>query len=262
MSRQIRPGLSLEGQKGRADESRIALLEAIADTGSISGAARKLGIGYRTAWDGVQILNNLFLRPLVIAGPGGKAGGGASITPEGAEVVAGYRRMQAELGAASERLEREVAGARQSSDVWMLSLRTTARNALAGIVKRITRGAVNSEVWLSVAEDVNLVAMVTNESVKELALARGKPAIALISPSWIIVARADEVGRTSARNRLVGVVNEREDGAVNSRIMISIGHGKSLTAIITRASSEDIDLKPGDNVCALIKASHIILLAQ
>jgi molybdate transport system regulatory protein len=262
MPRHVRASLSLEGRIGRADESRIALLEAIHDTGSISGAARKLGISYRAAWDGVQILNNLFLKPLVTAGSGGKAGGGASITSEGAEVIAGYRRMQTELRVGSERLERDVAGAHRLPDIWMLSLRTTARNALAGTITKIIRGAVNSEVWLAISEDATLVAVVTNESVRELGLARGKPAVALINPSWIIIARENEVGKTSARNRLTGIVSERQDGAVNSRITISIGNGKSLSAVITRTSSVDIDLSPGEKVCALIKASHVILLAQ
>jgi molybdate transport system regulatory protein len=54
---------------------RIALLEAVARLGSISAAAKQVGLSYKGAWDGVQALNNLFDAPLVNAAPGGKAAG-------------------------------------------------------------------------------------------------------------------------------------------------------------------------------------------
>ena len=59
------------GRQGRIGADRIALVEAIAREGSITQAAKSLGLSYRAAWDAVQALNNLFDRPLVIARPGG-----------------------------------------------------------------------------------------------------------------------------------------------------------------------------------------------
>jgi molybdate transport system regulatory protein len=75
---------------GRAD-----LLEAIRRTGSIRDAARSLGMSYMRAWDLVRSLNAEFSRPLVAAERGGAAHGGASVTREGAEVLALYRAMEA-----------------------------------------------------------------------------------------------------------------------------------------------------------------------
>jgi molybdate transport system regulatory protein len=73
---------------GKAD-----LLDAIAETGSISAAARKLGMSYRRAWLLVETMNQCFLEPVVETLAGGKSGGGAQVTELGMEVVARYRAM-------------------------------------------------------------------------------------------------------------------------------------------------------------------------
>jgi molybdate transport system regulatory protein len=73
---------------GRAD-----LLELIAETGSISAAGKRMGMSYKRAWSLVQALNEGFGAPLVLANRGGAAQGGASLTAEGAAVLAHYRRM-------------------------------------------------------------------------------------------------------------------------------------------------------------------------
>lgn len=79
---------------GKAD-----LLDAIARTGSISAAAREMGMSYRRAWLLVDTLNRCFKAPLVEASKGGSGGGGARVTELGLEVLARYRAM--ELKAAS-----------------------------------------------------------------------------------------------------------------------------------------------------------------
>lgn len=75
---------------GKAD-----LLEGIAATGSISAAARRLGMSYRRAWLLVDVMNRCFLTPLVTTAKGGMRGGGATLTPLGAEVLRRYRGMEA-----------------------------------------------------------------------------------------------------------------------------------------------------------------------
>ncbi len=75
---------------GKAD-----LLEGIAETGSIAAAGRRLGMSYKRAWMLVETLNGYFAKPLVTAATGGKAGGGAQLTPLGQDVLIRYRRMAA-----------------------------------------------------------------------------------------------------------------------------------------------------------------------
>lgn len=75
---------------GRAD-----LLQGIAESGSISAAGKRMGMSYKRAWSLVQALNDGFGAPLVEATRGGSAQGGASLTADGAAVLAHYRAMEA-----------------------------------------------------------------------------------------------------------------------------------------------------------------------
>ncbi len=75
---------------GKAD-----LLEAIRATGSISAAARHLGMSYRRAWMLVEVMNRLWAEPLVHATPGARKG--ATLTPFGEAVLSDYRRLDAGL---------------------------------------------------------------------------------------------------------------------------------------------------------------------
>jgi molybdate transport system regulatory protein len=82
---------------GRVGPGKIALLERIAATGSISAAGRAMGMSYRRAWLLVETLNALFREPVVSTQTGGKSGGGAVLTPFGTELVAVYRALEREL---------------------------------------------------------------------------------------------------------------------------------------------------------------------
>lgn len=74
---------------GRAD-----LIDAIDRSGSISAAAREMGMSYRRAWLLVESTNASFVEPLVVANTGGSGGGGALVTEFGRGVVAHYRAME------------------------------------------------------------------------------------------------------------------------------------------------------------------------
>lgn len=80
---------------------KIALLEAIEETGSISAAGRKLGMSYRRAWLLVDALNRTFNRPVITTATGGKEGGGTALTATGADVVRRYRKIEAMATAAT-----------------------------------------------------------------------------------------------------------------------------------------------------------------
>jgi molybdate transport system regulatory protein len=82
---------------GRAlGPGKIRLLEAIANTGSISQAGRNLGMSYRRAWLLVDDMNNCFRDPVIAAQPGGAHGGGAILTPFGQQLVERYRAIEAD----------------------------------------------------------------------------------------------------------------------------------------------------------------------
>lgn len=74
---------------GKAD-----LLAEIAKSGSISAAGRSMGMSYKKAWYLINTMNQCFREPLVEAVKGGRAGGGARLTPMGEDVLARYRKLE------------------------------------------------------------------------------------------------------------------------------------------------------------------------
>lgn len=253
------------GGGGQIGVQRIALLEAVGTLGSISAAARQVGLSYKAAWDAVQALNNLFDRPLVAAHAGGLHGGAAQLTGEGAAVIAAFHAVQAELAHVFEAVERRLgdpATPPLRSLLWSLGMKTSARNALRGVVESVTPGAVNAEVILRVGPETRIVAIVTRPSVEDLALAPGREAIALIKSSFVILAAETPGLKTSARNCLAGTVIHIEPGAVNSEVTLELDQGKTLTATLTRESLDALALAVGARAVALIKASHVILAVE
>lgn len=93
---QIRARL-FHGEDIAMGPGKVELLEAIRETGSISAAARKMGMSYRRAWLLVDTMNRCFKSPLVSSSAGGTQGGGARLTPLGEEVREAYRLLQADL---------------------------------------------------------------------------------------------------------------------------------------------------------------------
>jgi molybdate transport system regulatory protein len=77
----------------RIGPGKAALLESIRDTGSISAAAREMSMSYKRAWTLLDTITQAFKEPVVEAATGGARGGGATLTPFGAEILERYRRL-------------------------------------------------------------------------------------------------------------------------------------------------------------------------
>ena len=90
------PELRVQFRKSIAmGPGKAELLDRIARTGSISAAAREMGMSYRRAWVLVDTMNRAFRSPLVATAAGGRRGGGARVTPLGRDVLRRYRAMEA-----------------------------------------------------------------------------------------------------------------------------------------------------------------------
>lgn len=85
----------LLGESVALGPGKARLLAEIVATGSISAAARAMGMSYRRAWLLVAEMNRVFRAPLVQAGSGGPRGGGAQVTEIGLDALARYRAMEA-----------------------------------------------------------------------------------------------------------------------------------------------------------------------
>lgn len=98
------------GDQTALGPGKIALLEAIAATGSISQAGRSLGMSYRRAWVLVSEMNDLLASPVVTTAAGGAKGGGTSLTEVGEAVVRHYRAIEA---AAAKAAAKDIAALRK-----------------------------------------------------------------------------------------------------------------------------------------------------
>lgn len=237
----------------------LDLLARIDASGSISAAAQAMGMSYKAAWQAVEAMNNLSEQPLVERQAGGQRGGGTRLTEYGRRVVAACQGLEQERQRVLTQLDR-VSGDFDAyyRVIRRFDLKTSARNQFFGRVTSVKKGAVNAEVLLDIGGGDALVAIITNDSVDHLALGPGVEAYALIKAPWVILTTDDGL-RTSARNRLCGVVVRCQEGAVNAEVVVELPGGKLVTAIVTNDSVHSLGLEVGARACALIKASHIIL---
>lgn len=250
------------GDQTLGGAARIALLAAIGDTGSITRAAKAVGLSYKAAWDAVDTMNNLAGEPLVARSTGGKGGGGTTLTPRATSLIAAFRTIEREHRRFIEAASAAVAG----FDVdWALigriGMKTSARNQLFGKVASIVRGTVNDEVTLALPGGQSVVAVLTHESADALGLREGADACALVKASWVVLA-VDDGGpdlKVSARNRLHGSVDAVAAGAVNSEVTLALDGGGTLTAVVTNDSVDALQLDAGRRAIALFKASSVIL---
>jgi len=89
----IRIHIHFEGNHSLG-RGKAQLLEAVAESGSISAAARSMGMAYRHAWELIDDLNQCFGQPVLTTAAGGRSGGGANLTPLGKELVRRFRAME------------------------------------------------------------------------------------------------------------------------------------------------------------------------
>ncbi|MBH03000.1 MAG: molybdenum-dependent transcriptional regulator [Xanthomonadales bacterium] len=254
--------LQIGPRSGGIGARRIALLEAIGATGSLTQAAKQVGLSYKGAWDAINAINNLADTPLVCRSTGGVRGGGTTLTERAATLVRTYRAAEAEQQRFLEQLNRRVT-ALSGHDVNLmerLAMQSSARNQLVGRVTGLKRSSVNAEVTIKVAGGDTLVAVITEASADNLGLEVGVTVTALVKASWLIVAAGDLSGaRLSSRNRLVGTVARISRDTVASELTLRLPGGAHLAATITRESADALALAEGDTATALFKASSVIV---
>lgn len=238
---------------------RIELLEAIDLHGSISSAAKAVGMSYKGAWDAIDAMNNQSDQPLVLRSIGGKHGGGTELTEHGRNIVRLFREGEGQYQRAMDALVDGV----ENFDAFQqllkrFSMRTSARNQFAGRIARLTRGAVNVDVRIKLDEKHEIAAVVTSESADFLGLEVGMEVYALVKAPSVILT-IDPEGRFSAENRLCGTVSRIHVGEVNAEVMLVLESEKTVTAIVTHETLNRLGLVEGSSACAMFSASSVIL---
>lgn len=129
-------------------------------------------------------------------------------------------------------------------------MKTSARNQLSGKITELISGAVMTEVKVEVSDSVHISALITNEGKESLGFAVGDEISTIVKASAIILTK--EQLKATARNNI--------KGTVNSEVKITVS-GSSICAIVTNDAVEDLEIKAGDTIYAIFKASSVILVA-
>ena len=239
----------------------IALMRAIDSKGSIAKAADAVPMSYRSAWDLLNKLNNASPLPVVVKETGGYHGGGTQLSDYGRTILRIYSSLERNYEVL--RHEQQQGESIENDAIFSfikgVCMKTSARNQLAGTVKQVTQGKVNTEVIVALGEELAIVSTITNESAENLEIRSGTAVVALIKASSVMLFPGTESVRSSGENMLEGTVAAIGNGAVNSEVIIDLPGGKTVTSIATKKSVVLLDLQKGTPAYAAFAASQVIL---
>ena len=227
-------------------DKRIDILRGIGRSGSISQAARDASVSYKAAWQAIDTLTNLAGVPLVERAVGGAGGGGASLTPQGEQLLelsdalavaraAVQQRWRASLGMQTG----AVVGADRVAElgVTRLALRTSMRNQLPATVTAIDTIGTICRVVLKLGDDAAVTARITRESTELLGLVVGMEVVALCKATAVKVRRAAVApGSAGILNRINGRVTSVERGTAGDEVSLALVGGGQLVGFADAGS--------------------------
>lgn len=240
-------------------EKRIALLQALDECGTMTQAAKTVGLSYKATWEMIATMNNLSILPLVNSVSGGLGGGGTTVTPYGKDFIQNYFVLKEEY----ERFLKVIADASTLPAEYMknlqrMTMRISARNQLMGKIGEIHQGKVNASVSIVLKSGVILTSNVTNSAIEDLGLDIGDTVVAIIKASSVLIAPCSDI-TISACNKLMGIITDVKFGEVNVQISLDIGQNDIVASTITRESLKSLQLSVGSHVYAIIKSSDILI---
>ncbi len=241
-------------------EERIALLERIAERGSITQAAKSLKISYKAAWDAVDAMNNVAPAPVVKTATGGRGGGGARLTDEGRRLIAAYRTIATEYARFLDGINAAMGDSRATLDLLRrLAMRTSARNQLIGRIVSVTARTVDAEVLIEIQGGERIGAGVTNESVESLGLRPGRQVWTLIKAVAVGIAREPDPALAAGVNVLCGTVQRITHGDGPAEVVVALPSGVTIRGVITMAQLDAMGIVEAGPACAVFPASGVII---
>lgn len=241
-------------------QRRIELLEVIDEKGSIAQAAKAVGLSYKGAWAAVNSMNNLAEKALTVNVAGGRSGGGTIVTEEGKRLIYLFRTIEAEHGKALHALEEKA----EDSDrlfklLRRLSMRISAKNILYGTICHIKADELLAEICLSLKSGQQIHSVITRGSLDELGLTVGEGVYAVIKASSVMISSGLGDVLLSSRNVIHGRIIGARSNDIMGEVTIDIGDGDTLSATVSAAGVDHLDLCAGDEACAVIEASNVII---
>ncbi|MFQ6085100.1 MAG: TOBE domain-containing protein [Candidatus Bathyarchaeia archaeon] len=156
------------------------ILEAIKEEGSLSKAARKVGMSYRYVWNYLAKVQRTLGEPVVSTYKGGKAGGGGGkLTDLGESLLKDYMRVKGYIG--------ELLGDEEHWEA--VGLKISARNRLKGVVKEVEKGSVAAKVKIEIESPSTVTALISREAVDDLGIKAEDRVEAVIKATEVMVAK-------------------------------------------------------------------------
>jgi molybdate transport system regulatory protein len=247
----------------RLDARFFALLDAIAQTGSINRAARTTGLSYKGAWLMLETACNMAQVPLLESVAGGSGGGGTRLTPSAIALLDAWRVLQSDHLAFLRQQEERLAQLPALQGLLRrMSMKSTARNQFAGTVSAVDIGPVSAQTTIALKAGGEITATMTAAAAQRLKLSVGQEALALIKASAIVLVTDFAGWQLSARNQLAGTVSRIERGAVSSLVVLTLPGGAAITATVTNEGVEAMGLAVGSAATAVFKAYAVMVATR
>lgn len=236
------------------DPRRIELLKAIEQMGSLSQAAKQIGLSYKTAWDAINEINKLTAKPFLITAIGGKNGGGTKLSAYAVRFIQLYDILtQLQHNAFNILNDDNVPLNDILKATTKLILQTSARNQLYGYVKHIETNHVAGFVTVKLSDNqTELKGYITQKSIERLKLGVDKSVLLLIKAPLI------ELNDGNENNLLVKIETITTDGEW-TEIEFSLPSGLILYASKLTHEVKQYALIEGKQLTISIYPQHIII---
>ena len=230
-------------------DKRIEILQLVGQHGSISEAARVAQVSYKAAWQAIHTLTNLAGEALVDSSVGGTGGGGARLTPAGAQLLDAAAQMEAARRDVLARFNGPSAHA-------LAGPRTSMRNHLPCRVERLESAGARDpmvRVVLTLAGGGALVSLITRESAELLELRPGLRLLALCKATAVHI---DPGAPMDVRgNQLPGRVLRIARGQLRDECVLTLAGEQQLVGFAARPNR----LRAGSPACARVDESAVVL---
>lgn len=230
-------------------DRRLQVLRALGECGSISQAARQVGVSYKAAWQAIDTLGNLAGVPVVEKSVGGAGGGGAKLTPAGQELLRAAQAMAQAKGALMQQLQSDLPMQR-------LGIQTSMRNQWPCVVQQVELAGPLAQVHVhSPQGDLRLTARITAESAQLLGLQVGMPVLVMCKATAVQVAAS---GAQFAANTWQGKATRVTAGKIGDEVAVQMPNGVQWVGFAHAASG----LRAGRKVSVHLPESALVLALE
>lgn len=202
-------------------DRRLQVLRALGECGSISQAAREVGVSYKAAWQAIDTLSNLAGVPVVAKSVGGAGGGGAKLTVAGQELLRAAQAMAQARGAVMQQLQAHS----PVTTLQRLDIQTSMRNQWPCVVQQVELAGPLALVHVqSLHGEVQVTARITAESAQLLGLQVGMTVLAMCKATAVQVV-AERAASNVAGNTLMGKATRVTQGAIGDEVAVQMAGG-------------------------------------